>query len=138
MGRRGMVIIYTLIILLSVAVLFLFSKEMTAISWITLGFVVFAYVSVMLFQLNLWKQSTDKDSLSYRIPGMTALTIYLVIQIPLCLIMGIEASSISVKTGCLVNCIVAVVCWILIISGVTGNDHAERVNSRQKNHHIEL
>lgn len=138
MSRKGLLIIDALILLLALTLLFTLSGSMTAASWITLGFAVFSFLSSILFQTLIWNSFDDKDSLSYKIPGIAFSNIYIVLQVPICLLMGLNSTGFSIKTTVLFNGILAIICWILIVGSITGTSHARKVNSRQKDHHVEL
>jgi len=73
-----------------------------------------------------------------KLPSLTASLSYLGIQIPLAIIFSLGTTVISYRIATIVHAVVLVVAWIMMIGGLAGNQHIEKVNSRQKNHHKEL
>lgn len=130
--------IWALGIVLSMVLMFCLEHGMTSTFWITLGFVIVAFVSALLFQIAVWKNNDSLDSRFVHIPAMLVSSVYMIIQIPICIVFSLGSSRIPYKIAILVNAIILIVAWIINLMSVAGNDHIKKVNDRQKNHHIEL
>lgn len=118
--------------------LFCLSREMTPTLWVTFGFVWLAFLSVLIFQLLVWKQTTDSDTKVLHITALSVSYIYIVIQIPICVVFAIGSGVIPWKAALLIHAVLMILAWLVIIGSLTGNDHVQKVNERQKHHHIEL
>lgn len=118
--------------------MFCLTTGMTPTFWLTFGFVCVAFVSSLIFQIISWKNSETLDKQVLHLSGITISSIYALIQIPIGVVSSLGATAISTKPTILVNAVLLIIAWILILSSLVGNDHIEKVNSRQKNHHIEL
>ena len=124
--------------ILCIAILLVINKGFLATLWITLAFVCFAFVSTIVFQLCVWnKMKATKNHVLY-IPAITVSSIYLILQIPVCIVFALCSESVFPQLCIMVNLILFVLNWALVIACLAGNDHIQRVNSRHKNHHIEL
>ena len=132
------VVIWLLSFALAMVFMFCLERGETATFWITFGFVCFAFVSTLLFHLVLWKNSTTTDKLFLRLSPIVVSSVYMIAQIPIGIVFSLGSSSIPYKATLLVNAVVCIISWIIILSGLVGNDHIEKVNSRQKDHHTEL
>ncbi len=125
-------------LVLANVLLFCLSREMTPTLWVTFGFVWFAFLSVLIFQLLVWKQIADSDTKVLHITALSVSYIYIVIQIPLCAVFAIGSGVIPWKAALLIHAVLMILAWLVIIGSLTGNDHVQKVDERQKNHHIEL
>lgn len=132
------IVIWILSFVLDLVLMFCLEKGETATFWITFGFVCFAFVSMLLFHLVLWKNLTTTDRLFIHLSPIMVSSVYMIVQIPISIIFSLGSASIPHKATLLVNAIICIVSWIIILSSLVGNDHIEKVNSRQKDRHTEL
>jgi hypothetical protein len=88
--------------------------------------------------MKILKSSSSSDEQFIHWSPVIISSIYMVVQIPISLIFGIGSSTISYKDAILVNTIVLVIAWGATLSGLAGNEHIRKVNSRQKDHHTTL
>ena len=130
--------IWGLSFLLVLVLMLVFQKGLTPTFWITLAFVCIAFVSTLSCQNMAWNGKKTMESQFMKLPSIAISGIYMAAQIPLGLVFSLGATSISSKSALLVNAAVLIIAWIGIISGISGNDYIQKVNSRQKNHHTEL
>ena len=137
-SRKTGISIWTIAFALSVFLLLIIPNHYTGSVYVTLVFDGVAFISTLVLWLNLFKNSKSASDIFYCSPAMTVSTGYLIIQFILCIVVGILADTITVKLSLILNFILAVIMWILILSTLTSKNHAQRVDARQKNHHIEL
>ena len=130
--------IWALSLILVLVLMFCLETGMTPTFWVTFGFVCVAFVSSLVFQIITWKNSETLDKQVLHLSGITISSVYALIQIPVGVVFSIGATAISTKPTILVNAVLLIVAWVLILSSLVGNDHIEKVNSRRKDHHIEL
>lgn len=132
------IFIWLLSFMLAMVLMFCLERGETATFWVAFGFVCFAFVSTLLFHFVLWKEATTTDKLFIRLSPIAVSSIYMIAQIPIGVIFSLGSASIPYKATLLVNAVVCIISWIFILSSLVGNDHIEKVNSRQKDHHTEL
>lgn len=130
--------VWTIGLLLSMAILFCLEKGQTATFWITVAFVCIAFISVLIFQLQVWKKIGSPDERFLHLPAITISIIYITVQIPVCMIFALGSGVIPYKIAILVNAALLIIAWILALSALAGNDYIQNVNGRQKDNHIEL
>ena len=135
---KKLLAIWALGLILSNVLLFTITNTLTATFWISFAFIGIAYVAVLFLWLHTAKGAKSADEQFLKLPSLTASLIYLGIQIPLAIIFSLGTTVISYRIAILVHAVVLAAAWIIMIGGLTGNQHIEKVNSRQKNHHKEL
>ena len=123
---------------LSMVLMFCLEQGMTATFWVTFGFVLAAFVSALIFQMSVWTTNATSDEQFIHIPAMVVSSVYILVQIPICVIFALGSSVIPFKIAILINAIILIIAWIINLMSVAGNDHIRKVNGRQKDHHIEL
>ena len=117
-------------------IVFLAARELTAALWISYGFTMFAFVSQLVLWLVVWKKPMDGRHQFLHTPVLSYSLRYLIAQTVLCLIFAFV--RVSVKTAVLVNGLVLIAFFALMVLSLIGKNHIERVDRRQKDHHIEL
>ena len=132
------IMIWGLCFALAMVLMFCLERGLTTTFWVTLGFVCAAFLSALIFQIIAWKTANTLDKQVLHFPGILLSNIYALIQLPICIIFSLGSNSIPFKASIIINAIILIVAWVLILASLVGNDHIERVNSRQKDHHVEL
>lgn len=132
------IIIWGLCFALAMILLFCLERGLTTTFWVTFGFVCVAFMSALVFQILIWKTANTLDEQVLHCPGIFLSNIYVLIQLPICIIFSLGSNSIPSKAAIIINAIILIGAWILIFASLVGNDHIERVNGRQKDHHVEL
>lgn len=139
MGNKKLgIVIWGLCFVLALVLLFCLERGLTTTFWVTLGFVCVAFLSALVFQILTWKMTTTLDKQILHLSGIMLSNVYVLIQLPICIIFSLGSSTIPVKVSIVINAIILIAAWVLILSSLVGNDHIERINSRQKDHHVEL
>lgn len=121
---------------LSLFLLFVIPKNINQARIITAVFTIIAFVSQLFVWLYLFKRKIDAQGAFYRTPTITLSLVYMLIQFALCTLMAFI--TLTTKVSLIVNFVVLVLMWILILALNSVKNHAQKVDSRQKNHHIEL
>lgn len=106
--------------------------------FVTLTFDVIAYISVLILWINLFRNTNTPDDAFYNSPAITISTVYLAIQLILCIVVGLIVDTITFKMILILNVVLMAVAWFLILSTIITKGHVQRVDARQKNHHVEL
>lgn len=130
--------IWLLMFVLSLVLLFIIPKEYSYSIWITVGFDVIGFVSQLLLWIVLFKGITDTDDAFYVVPTMTVSSVYLGIQLVVCIFIAVLGSKVSIRTTLILNIVLLILAWVIILLLAFGRDHAQKVDSRQKNHHTAL
>ena len=123
---------------LTIFLLLLIPESITSSIIMTLIFDAIAFISVLILWLSLFKNSTTPKDVFYCSPTITVSTAYLVIQLIISIIVGLQAETITFKASLIWNFVIMAVAWIIILSTISTKDHAKRIDSRQRDHHIEL
>lgn len=135
MSKKIAVTVWFLGLALANLPLFVLERGMTPTFWITLAFVWAAFLSALVFQIYLTKQSqTPKDGFLH-IPAFMVSLIYAIVQIPISIIFALGSAAIPAKAALLVQGVLLIAAWAVALLSLGGNDHIQKVNSRQKNHH---
>jgi hypothetical protein len=113
--------------------LFCLSHGLTPTFWITFCFVWIAFLSVLIFQLFIWKRMTPADAQALYLSALLVSYVYLVVQIPICVIFALGSSIIPWKAALLIQAVLLILAWIVAIGSLAGNDHIRDVNNRQRN-----
>ena len=132
------IIIWGLCFALAMVLMFCLERGLTTTFWVTLGFVCVAFLSALVFQMHVWKTSSKLDKQFLHFSGILLSNIYALIQLPICIIFSLGSDSIPFKASIIINAIILIVAWVLMLASLVGNNHIERVNSRRKDHHVEL
>jgi succinate-acetate transporter protein len=125
-------------LVLANVLLFCLSRGLTPTFWITFGFVWLAFLSSLIFQLLAWKRTRNPDEQALHLPALAISYIYMTIQIPLCVIFALGTNVIPWRVMLLIHAVLAILAWIVTIGSLAGNNHIQKVNGRQKDHHKEL
>lgn len=116
---------------LSNLLLFCLNTGYTASFWCTFIFVWVASISSLFFQAKSWRQKNKPRESLLHISLLIIAIGYMVIQIPVCIVMSLLSSLISLKAAILINGIICVIAWLMGIGSLVGNNHIDKVNMRQ-------
>lgn len=138
MSKKVALVVWTLTLILANLFLFTLNRGMTPTFWITFGFVWAAFISVLVFQYNSIKKTKTPDERFLLFSSTFISSIYMVLQIPICILFALGSGSVHWKVALLIHAIIFAAAWILTLGSLAGNEHIKKVDSRQKNHHTEL
>ena len=137
-NRKLGVVIWAIAFVLSVFLTLIIPAHYSSNIFAVLTFDVIAFISVLILWINLFKNAKTPGNQFYDSPAMTISTAYLAIQLILCITVGLMVDTISFKMALILNVVLMAVVWFLILSTIITKGHAQRVDSRQKDHHVEL
>lgn len=138
MSKKIAVAVWLLGLALANLLLFVLERGITPTFWVTLAFVWVAFLSTLVFQIYLAKRSQTPDDGFLHIPAFAVSLTYAVAQIPVSVIFALGSAAIPAKVALLVQGVLLIAAWAAALLSLGGNDHIQKVNSRQKNHHTEL
>ena len=135
----GLIVIWLLLLILTNVLMFLLAGNLNAVFWIAFAFMLLAYLCVLFLQMTVWKGSKNMEQLFMKGSVIQISCIYLLIQSLVSVILAVLSAEIERPIlPVIINVVIVVVFGILITAGLTGNEYIEKINSRQKNNHIEL
>ena len=137
-SRKTGVAVWAIAFALSIFLLLIIPNHYTGSVYVTLVFDGVAFISTLILWLNLFKNSKSEADAFFCSLAMTVSAIYIAIQLVICIATGILAGTLTIKLTLILNFIPAAIMWILILSILCSKNYAKRINSRQKDHHIEL
>lgn len=128
------VTVWTLGLALSMLLLIFIPKERTGTVWA----VIICTVVVYLLHLVLWGLLQKKKLDFHNLPALTLSVFFLLVQTVWVVVVACAATTISSKTGVLVNVLLIIVQALVIVLALISRNHIESVSNRQKDHHVEL
>ena len=140
MGKNKLlgIISWFLCLMLCLVLLFSLNRGLTATFWVTVASVAVAFISGLIFQLEVWKKVETLDGKFLHIPALTFSMLYMAAQIPVSIIFALCSQLLSYKTAILANAVLLIIAWLLVLGSMVGNGYIGKVNSRQEDHHVEL
>lgn len=138
MSRKLGITIWAIAFILSVFLILVLPKHYSVCIWTTLFFDVIAYISSLVLWINLFRNANAPADVFYCSPAMILSIAYLAIQLILCIVVGLLADTISFEMTLVLNVVLIAVVWFLILSTIITKNYAQRVDSRQKENHVEL
>lgn len=128
-------IIWGLLLILTLFLVLIIPKECTAQTWTVVVFDIIAFAS----QFITWfaKAKTSKETF-YKYPAMAISSIYLILQFVISTLTAIINTGMPFKLLLIIEVLLLVIMWVLILSILMAKDKIESLDSRQKDHHIEL
>lgn len=137
-NRKLGIVIWAIAFAVSVFLTLIIPAHYSSNLFAVLIFNVIAFISVLIIWIYLFKNSKTPGDIFYDSPVMTISTAYLVIQLILCIAVGLMVDTLSFKMTLILNVVLMAVVWFLILSTIITKDHSQHVDSRQKDHHVEL
>lgn len=140
MGKSRIIkcVIWFLAFALSVFLLLVIPGGYSQSIWVTFVFDVIAFVSQLILWLIILNKSGGAKGVFNRYPTMVVSSLYLIAEFIICVVTAVMGLSIPFKTSLIINFIVMVIAWIILLMLILSKDHVERIDSRQKDHHVEL
>lgn len=131
-------IIWFLLFILSVFILLVVPNEYSEAIWVTLVFDVVAFISQLFLWHIIFQKPVGTEGVFNRYPIMVTSSVYLVIQMAICVTVTIPTIFISFKQSLIVNFVIMIIAWVILLFLVLSKYHVEKLKARQKDHHIEL
>ncbi len=131
-------IIWIFSLALALFLIFIIPNDVNGSVIVTAVFTVVAFVSQLILWLALFKENVGSDGIFYRTPVIIFSAVHMIIQFIICILMAFAGNVITVKMSLIINFLVFLLIWILILALILSKDYAQKIDSRQKNHHVEL
>ena len=137
-SRTVGIVIWAIAFFLSVFLLFIVPNHISSGIYLTLVFDIVAFISCLVLWIVIFRGDKTPKQAFYVSPTITVSIIYLLIQLVICIAEGLLVDKISLRGSLILNFITMAIMWFLILSTIIAKNHAQRVDSRQKDHHVEL
>lgn len=130
------IIIWAILFSASVFLLFMIPNYYSISIFVALAFDCIAFLS----QLIIWliRLKTYSNDVFWSTSTILISTIYMIVQFIICVVTAILNDGISLKVLLIINVILMALMWVLILAILNAKNHANRIDSRQKEHHVEL
>ena len=112
------------------------ARTYSAAVWVTLGFTLFTFISQLVLWLYVWRKSLNGNDTFLHMPLFMISIWYMILQAAPCLLFAFWHPPAQIAV--LANAAISVVMWVLLILSMIAKGHIEKVDSRRKDHHIEL
>lgn len=137
-GKKVLLIIWGLIFTLTLILLFFIPEQITSVTFVFLTFDCIGFIALLILWINLMRGKQNAKDVFGHFPALIVSCIYLLILFVLSILCGFLPSLFSVKVSILINIIVMVIAWSVLVVLLGTKGHIHRVDSRQRDHHIEL
>ena len=131
------VILWAIGLLVAHLLIFCVPENYIAAVWVTYGFTLFAYLSQLALWLYTWHRSLGAKETFLHTPAFRLSVCYMLLQLVLCVVFTLWSTA-SVKIAFLLNALLLIAIWVLLILSEIAKNHIVRVDSRQKDHRMEL
>ena len=132
------IIMWVVLFALSVFLLFIIPNHYSSSIFVALAFDCIAFISLLIIWLKLLKTNSKPNDVFLATPAILISTIYMIVQFIICIVTAIVNDGISLKLSLIINVILMALMWVLILATLNAKNHANRIDSRQKDHHVEL
>ncbi len=136
MSKRFLLIAWVLWSTLIVSLMFILGTERTTVFWLSFSFTVLSLVVSLVMQF--YETGYDRKNRFLNISPIFIISGYML----LASIAGVITATLFVwvdyRIILSVNLVIIVVFGILYAASIGGNDHIDKIESRQKSHHTEL
>lgn len=130
------VLLWVIALLAVHLVIFVIPDTYTMAIWITYGFTLFAFLSQLILWIWIWHKEVSASEQFLHTPTLTVSVSYLALQFALDLLFSLISSS--MKVTILVNAALAVILGSMLVGSLIAKHSIQRLDRRQKNHHVEL
>ncbi len=132
------IIMWVVLFALSVFLLFIIPNHYSSSIFVALVFDCIAFLSLLIIWLKLLQTNSKPNDVFLSTPAILISTIYMIVQFIICIVTAIVNDGISLKLSLIINVILMALMWVLILATLNAKNHANRIDSRQKDHHVEL
>lgn len=137
-SKKALIILWGIAFALSLFLVLIIPTQITGITIVTLVFDCVGFISQLILWLNLARKKQSAMDVFGNAPAAVVSCAYLAILLVLSIICGVFPNVFSIKTAVIVDVIIMAGAWLLLVALLGGKGHIQRVDSRQRDHHIEL
>ena len=137
-SRTALCIIWALAFALSIILIVLCSDQASTNIGVLLVFDALAFCSQFVLWFSLSRNVQDKDQVFYNMPLAIVSCSYLFVAAVFNIVCAFLKNAVTTKGSIIINLIIVIVAWIAIVALLGAKGHIARVDSRQKDDHVEL
>lgn len=137
-SKKALIILWCLAFALSTFLILYIPDSINSIVIISLAFACFGYVSQLLLWLRLLRTQPNAENHFRNLPIAVVSLVYLAIVSVFGIVCAVSKGSFPEKTVVIINAVALIAAWIVIVALLGTKGYIQRVDSRQKDHHIEL
>ena len=130
--------IWGILFALSVFLLFIIPEYFSSSIFVTLVFDCISFFSQLIVWSKLLKTNSKPNEVFLTTTTILLSIIYMIIQFIICVVTAIVNEGIPFKTSLIINVVLMVLMWALILASLNAKNHANRIDSRQKDQHVEI
>lgn len=130
------VLLWVIALLAVHLVIFVIPDAYTMAVWVTYGFTLFAFLSQLILWIWIWRKEVSAVEQFLHTPTLTVSVAYLALQFVLDLLFAVIPAS--VKVTILANAVLAIILGSMLVGSLITKNSIQRLDKRQKNHHVEL
>ena len=108
------------------------------ITLVALVFDCVGFISQLILWLKLARGEQSATDVFRNAPAAVVTCVYLASLLVLSILYGVFPNIFPVKTAVIVNVIIMAAAWLLLVALQGMKGHIQRIDSRQRDHHIEL
>ncbi len=137
-SKKALIILWGIAFALTLILVLIIPAQITSITIVTLVFDCVGFISQLILWLNLAREKQNAKAVFGNAPAAVVSCVYLAILFVFSILFGVFPNTFPVKTAVIVNVIIMVAAWLLLVALLGTKGYIHRVDSRQRDHHIEL
>lgn len=137
-GKKVLLILWGLVFALTLILIFFIPAQITSVTFVFLAFDCIGFIALLILWIKFLQGKQNAKDVFGHFPAVVVSCIYLLVLFVLSILCGLTPSLFSVKSSVLINIVIMAIAWISLVALLGTRGHIQRVDSRQRDHHIEL
>lgn len=137
-NKKALIILWGIAFALTLFLVLIIPAQITGTAIVALVFDCVGFISQLILWLNLAREKQSAKDVFGNAPAAVVSCVYLAILFVLSILCSAFPNVFYIKTAVIVDVIIMAAAWLLLVSLLGGKSHIQRVDSRQRDHHIEL
>lgn len=137
-SKKALIIFWGIAFALTLFLVLIIPAQITGITVVALVFDCVGFFSQLILWLKLSRGEERAKDVFRNAPAAVVTCVYLAILFVLSILYGVFPNTLTVKTAVIANVIIMAATWLLLVALLGAKGHIQRIDSRQRDHHIEL
>lgn len=137
-SKKALIILWGIAFALTLFLVLIIPAQITGITIVAIVFDCVGFISQLILWLNLSRRKQSAKDIFGNAPAVVVSYVYLAILFVLSILCSAFPNMFSIKTAVIVDVIIIAAAWFLLVALLGGKGYIQRVDSRQRDHHIEL
>ena len=137
-SKTAFLILWGTAFALTLFLLLIIPAQIMGITVVALVFDCVGFISQLILWLKLARGEQSATDVFRNAPAAVVTCAYLAILLVLSILYGVFPNTFPVKTAVIVNVIIMAAAWLLLVVLLGTKGYIQRIDSRQRDHHIEL